>query len=207
LPWRIPPLLSGDTAAQFSDVLHPFLVVLVAAFVVVNGALLVAAIAFRDRAGRTARPASPHHVVTAVYVALLAAVAVVLAIIAIRSEDRVDAASVPAAVTVKVIASQWRWTFVYPGGRRSQTLVVPVGKELRFELRSRDVLHGMYVPALRFKRYAYPDRWNVFELSFDRTGTFLGECSQFCGWDHSGMRFAVRVLTAAGYAGWAGGAG
>ena len=175
---------------------------LIAAFVVVNGALLIAAVAFRDRPGRVPRPARPHHRVTGVYVAVLVVLAAVLATLAVRSENRVDAAASHPAFTITVIASQWRWTFVYPDGRHSPTLVAPIDRDIRFRLRSRDVLHSMYIPAERFKRYAFPDRWNTFDLQFGRTGTFLGECAQFCGWNHAYMRFSVRVLDAAGYAAW-----
>ena len=196
------PLLAGDTAHQYATLLRPYALILIAAFVVVNGALLLAAVAFRDRPGRVPRPARPHHRVTGVYVGVLVVLAAMLATLAVRSEGRVDAAATHPAFTITVIASQWRWTFVYPDGRHSPTLVAPVDRDLRFRLRSRDVLHSMYIPAERFKRYAFPDRWNTFDLQFGRVGTFLGECAQFCGWNHAYMRFTVRVLDGAGYAAW-----
>jgi cytochrome c oxidase subunit II len=198
-------LLAGDTAHEYQSLFHPYVLVLGAGFVLVNGALLVAAVAFRDRPGRVPRPARPHHVVTGIYVAVLVLIAAVLATMAVRSEDRVDAAATHPAFTITVIASQWRWTFVYPDGRRSRALVAPVDRDIRFRLRSRDVLHSMYIPAERFKRYAFPDRWNTFDLQFGRLGTFLGECAQFCGWNHAYMRFTVRVLDGAGYAAWSSG--
>ena len=195
-------LLAGDTAHEYQSLFHPYVLVLGAGFVLVNGALLVAAVAFRDRPRRVPRPARPHHVVTGIYVAVLVLIAAVLATLAVRSEDRVDAAATHPAFTITVIASQWRWTFVYPDGRHSRALVAPVDRDIRFRLRSRDVLHSMYIPAERFKRYAFPDRWNTFDLQFGRLGTFLGECAQFCGWNHAYMRFTVRVLDGAGYAAW-----
>jgi cytochrome c oxidase subunit II len=198
-------LLAGDTAHEYQSLFHPYVLVLGAGFVLVSGALLMAAVAFRDRPGRVPRPARPHHVVTGIYVAVLVLIAAVLATMAVRSEDRVDAAATHPAFTITVIASQWRWTFVYPDGRRSRALVAPVDRDIRFRLRSRDVLHSMYIPAERFKRYAFPDRWNTFDLQFGRLGTFLGECAQFCGWNHAYMRFTVRVLDGAGYAAWSGG--
>jgi cytochrome c oxidase subunit II len=198
-------LLAGDTAHEYQSLFHPYVLVLGAGFVLVSGALLVAAVAFRDRPGRVPRPARPHHVVTGIYVAVLVLIAAVLATLAVRSEDRVDAAAAHPAFTITVIASQWRWTFVYPDGRHSRALVAPVDRDIRFRLRSRDVLHSMYIPAERFKRYAFPDRWNTFDLQFGRVGTFLGECAQFCGWNHAYMRFTVRVLDGAGYAAWSSG--
>lgn len=199
-------VLAGDTAQRFSSLLDPFAAILIAGFVVVGGALLVAAVAFRDRPGRTARPARPHHAVTLIYVLVLTAIAAVLATMAVRAENQVDAVAASPALTVTVVAAQWRWTFLYPNGRRSADLVVPAGRDVRFRLRSQDVLHGMYIPAERFKRYAYPDRWTTFDLTFGHVGSELGERSQFCGWNHAYMRFTARVLPAAAFAAWYGGA-
>ena len=60
---------------------------------------------------------------------------------------------------MRVVASQWRWTFTYPGHpgiRRVDRLVVPVGEVVRFRLVSTDVLHSMWFVTQRFKRYATP---------------------------------------------------
>ena len=49
-------------------------------------------------------------------------------------------------------------------------LVVPVGRPVLFSLRSADVLHSFFIPAMRFKRYAYPDSTNRFVLTFPHDG-------------------------------------
>jgi cytochrome c oxidase subunit 2 len=142
-------------------------------------------------------------VLTGVYVAILVVAAIGLSVGTIRAEDRVDAVSSHPSTTIAVLAAQWRWSFTYPGGLRSHTLVVPAGEEIEFRLRSQDVIHSMFIPSQRFKRYAYPDRTNVFDLRFDRTGSFLGECAQFCGWNHAYMRFVVKVLPRDQFDAWA----
>jgi cytochrome c oxidase subunit 2 len=199
----VPPVLAGDTARQYSTLLRPYVAVLTVAFVVVTSAYLVAMLRFRARAGRTATPTREHHVLTGIYVGALVIAAVGLAVGTIRTEDRVDAVSAHPSMTIAVLAAQWRWSFTYPGGLRSHALVVPAGEQIEFRLRSQDVIHSMYIPSERFKRYAYPDRTNVFDLRFDRTGSFLGECAQFCGWNHAYMRFVVKVLPQAQYQAWA----
>jgi cytochrome c oxidase subunit 2 len=177
--------------------------VLAVAFLVVTLAYLVAIVRFRARAGHAARPTREHHVLTGVYVAILVVAAIGLSVGTIRAEDRVDAVSSHPSTTIAVLAAQWRWSFTYPGGLRSHTLVVPAGEEIEFRLRSQDVIHSMFIPSQRFKRYAYPDRTNVFDLRFDRTGSFLGECAQFCGWNHAYMRFVVKVLPRDQFDAWA----
>ena len=69
-------------------------------------------------------------------------------------------------------------------------------------LRSRDVVHSMWIPDQRFKRYAYPDRTNRFDLTFGRLGTEIGLCAQFCGIDHDQMRFTVHVVSPDDFARW-----
>ena len=177
--------------------------VLAVAFVIVTLAYLVAMVRFRAREGRTATPTKEHHVLTGVYVGILVVVAIGLSVATIRTEDRVDAVSSHPQMTITVLAAQWRWSFTYAGGLRSPTLVVPAGEEIQFRLRSQDVIHSMFIPSERFKRYAYPDRTNVFDLRFDRTGSFLGECAQFCGWNHAYMRFLVKVLPSDQFGAWA----
>jgi cytochrome c oxidase subunit II len=204
---HVPLVLAGDTARQYSTLLKPYVAVLAVAFVLVTAAYAVAVLRFRARPGRSATPTGKHHGMTAAYVAVLVVAAAGLAIGTIRTEDRVDAVSSHPALTVDVLAAQWRWTFTYPDGRQSRDLVVPAGQEIEFRLRSQDVIHSIFIPSSRFKRYAYPDRTNVFDLRFDRTGSFLGECAQFCGWNHAYMRFSVRVLAPSQFQTWqAGGA-
>lgn len=81
-------------------------------------------------------------------------------------------------------------------------LTVPAGQVVEFVLRSRDVVHSMWIPDQRFKRYAYPDRTNRFDLTFGRLGTEIGLCAQFCGIDHDQMRFTVHVVSPDDFARW-----
>jgi cytochrome c oxidase subunit 2 len=80
--------------------------------------------------------------------------------------------------------------------------VVPAGTVIQFSLRSRDVLHSFFIPDMRFKRYAFPDHTNVFDLEFAESGRMPGACAQFCGWDHAEMRFDVLVLPPSRFDAW-----
>jgi cytochrome c oxidase subunit 2 len=55
---------------------------------------------------------------------------------------------------------------------------------------------------VRFKRDAFPNRTTEFDLRFDRTGHMDGVCAEFCGLDHTIMRFDVMSLPPARYAQW-----
>lgn len=74
-------------------------------------------------------------------------------------------------------------------------LVLPVGRPVHIFLRSRDVIHSIYVPEFRLYQDAVPGRtigyvWFVVT----RTGNFELACSQLCGTGHYNMKAPIRVL-------------
>jgi cytochrome c oxidase subunit 2 len=89
------------------------------------------------------------------------------------------------------------------GNDRDQpTLGVPAGQRVEFSLTSRDVIHSFWIPFERFKRDAFPDRVNRFDLVFDDPGGHDGICAEFCGLRHTGMRFRVLVLSEPDFRRW-----
>jgi cytochrome c oxidase subunit 2 len=124
-------------------------------------------------------------------------------------ENQVLSEPTPKA-TVNITAFQWGWKFVYPGenvvviGQTTQnpTMVVPEGVNVKMNLVSSDVVHGFYVPALNFSRFAQPGLNNTFTFNFDKTGTFKGQCTQLCGLYHSLMYFQLQVVTPTQYRTW-----
>ncbi len=113
-------------------------------------------------------------------------------------------------VTVDVNAFQWGWRFTYPGhnamviGQTTQDpeMVIPVNTNVHINLTSSDVVHGFYVHAFNFSRYALPGVLNQFTFRAVQTGTFDGQCTQLCGLYHSLMFFRVKVVTPAQYQTW-----
>jgi cytochrome c oxidase subunit 2 len=128
----------------------------------------------------------------------------------LRAQDRVLDQSGQADVNVTVTAFQWSWRFSYEvaGAEVVGTpehipeLVVPVGQRVRVKLVSADVVHSFYVPQSLFKRQAIPGVTNEFDLTFDKTGLFHGQCTQFCGLQHTDMVFRVRVVSQGEYQSW-----
>ncbi|MDQ1011270.1 cytochrome c oxidase subunit 2 [Streptomyces sp. V4I23] len=88
-----------------------------------------------------------------------------------------------------------------PGTRNPQTgnpgptLWLPEGEKVRFILTSRDVIHSFWVVPFLFKQDVIPGHTNVFEVTPNREGTFLGKCAELCGVDHSRMLFNVKVVS------------
>lgn len=116
-------------------------------------------------------------------------------------------ASPPAgAEDVYVVAKQWMWKFAYRDGRATiGTLVVPVDRDIRLIMTSRDVIHSFYVPAFRFKRDVLPGRYTHAWFRAEKPGIYDVFCAEFCGKSHSRMLANVIVLSKVDYAAWLGG--
>jgi cytochrome c oxidase subunit II len=128
-------------------------------------------------------------------------------------QNRVQERSAEPDLTVAVNAFKWNWQFVYPGteapdGRPVETvgnsdeipiLVVPTGQDVRFEVASADVIHSFWVPEFLFKLDVIPGnengRDNVFEVTIDEEGAYVGRCAELCGTYHAFMNFEVRSVS------------
>lgn len=88
---------------------------------------------------------------------------------------------------------QWAWTFRYPdhGGAESDRLHLPAGQPVDIVVTSLDVIHGFWIPRLGGKIDAVPGHENVVRLQADFAGRLEGVCAEFCGLDHTVMRFEV----------------
>ena len=127
-----------------------------------------------------------------------------------------------AYMTVKAIGHQWYWSYEYPdhgnftydawlvqdkedidGEDRPYTrllttdtrVVVPVGKVIRVQMTSTDVLHSWAVPSLGVKKDAVPGRLNELWFEADREGIFYGQCSELCGTNHGYMPIEVHAVS------------
>ena len=131
-------------------------------------------------------------------------------------------------MTVKVTGYQWYWGYEYPdndglsfdsimlseeeraaeGNKEPRLLavdnemVVPVGKTVRLQITSADVIHSYALPSFGVKMDAVPGRLNESWFKADREGMYYGQCSELCGKDHAFMPLAVRVVTEEQYEAW-----
>ena len=63
-----------------------------------------------------------------------------------------------------------------------------------------DVIHSFWVPELLFKRDVFPGNVrNVFEVTIDKTGAYVGRCAELCGTYHSIMNFELRAVSPENY--------
>ncbi|MBM7692405.1 cytochrome c oxidase subunit 2 [Peribacillus deserti] len=107
------------------------------------------------------------------------------------------------ALVVNVRANLYWWEFEYPdlGIVTSQDLFVPTDKKVYFNVKSSDVKHSFWIPAVGGKTDTNPEGVNQFWLEFDGKGSekvknqFYGKCAELCGPSHAYMDFKVQTLS------------
>jgi cytochrome c oxidase subunit 2 len=204
-----------DTQRQYSQVATVYGAIAIGVFVLVVGLSLFMVVRYRVRDdGRRASRVNDAPRLELLYVLVLVSVAAFLVTFTFVHESKTDAALKPhPGLVVRVTASKWHWSFFYPaygvnevGTDTSRpTLYVPLHTNIDFRLISTDVIHAFWIPQTRFKRVAYPDLTQYFTLSFDKRAFFAngGECAEFCGLLHAGMRFNLDVMGARQFQQWA----
>ena len=109
----------------------------------------------------------------------------------------------PNAMRIEAIGRQWMWKFQHPGGQAEiNDLHVPTGEPILINMISQDVIHSLYIPALRIQMETLPGRYTQFWFNADRPGTYRILCSEFCGTDHSVMGGLLTIMTPVDYAEW-----
>jgi cytochrome c oxidase subunit 2 len=201
-----------DTRHEFDQLFNDlYLPLMIVVSVIVWGVVLFALLRYRAGRGRVPSAKSDARIVESVYAAVLAVIVAVLVWHTFTTEDRVDRVSASPGLRVDVVAFKWQWRVSYPGqgipavvgtAASEPEIVVPTDTTIQFSLTSRDVIHALWIPELRFKRDAFPKRTTHFDLMFDEPGTFTGRCAEFCGLDHADMTLHVRAAPEGEFQSW-----
>ena len=107
------------------------------------------------------------------------------------------------SMTINVVAKQWMWKFQHASGAREiNELHVPLGRPVRLTMTSEDVIHSLYLPALRIKRDVVPGRYSQLWFNADKAGVYPLRCAEYCGTDHSIMGGRLIVQSPEDFAKW-----
>lgn len=137
--------------------------------------------------------------------------AVILAFVAVGTVVTIfDLAATPDdALEIDVYGQQWWWGFEYDANgdgeidiKTANEMVIPAGRPVEVSIRSRDVIHSFWIPALNGKKDAVPGRTHTLTIQADEPGIYRGQCTEYCGLSHANMRMRVVALTEADYAQW-----
>ncbi len=98
------------------------------------------------------------------------------------------------AITIKVTAQQWFWTFEHPDGTKEiGELTVKIGKVYKFDVTAKDVIHAFNIPIHAVMVDAVPGRINHIWFAPDQPGEYLIQCREYCGLLHYQMRATLIV--------------
>lgn len=100
------------------------------------------------------------------------------------------------ALEVDVIGHMFWWEVVYDDLDvvTANEIVVPVDRPVRFNLTTDDVIHSFWIPRIHGKVDMVPGRENLLTYTATETGSFRGNCAEFCGIAHAQMVAFVHVV-------------
>jgi cytochrome c oxidase subunit II len=199
--------------ARSRDLWRIFVVIAVIIGLIVYGLVIFVVVRYRRR--RSPEGALPdqrqYHVpIEILYTAIPIVIVGVLFGLSIRTERDVNSTSDDPDLTVKVVGFQWQWQFSYEGTPivitgvpgHDPVLVLPTERTVRLELSSPDVVHSFWVPRFIEKRDLIPRVDNTIEVRVTEPGQWDGVCSEFCGLDHTTMRFSVKAVPGPQFDSW-----
>jgi len=105
---------------------------------------------------------------------------------------------------IQVVSLDWKWLFIYPDQRVASvnTLTVPIGSPLQFELTSSSVMNAFFIPQLGSMIYTMNGMVTRLQLRADNEGTYQGLSAHFSGDGFPDMMFDVHVVSQMGFTDW-----
>lgn len=115
-----------------------------------------------------------------------------------------EGASPEDSLKVHVVGKQWMWKAEQPNGAREiNEIHIPVDVPIRIVLTSQDVIHSLFLPAMRAKKDAVPGRYTQINFKATKTGTYNLFCAEYCGQGHAQMGGRIVVMNRTDYQEWA----
>jgi cytochrome c oxidase subunit 2 len=107
------------------------------------------------------------------------------------------------SLNIKVSGQQYFWRYQYPNGAVSfHDLIVPKDITVTLDITSNDVAHSWWIPKLGGKFDAIRGLTNQTWFKATKTGSFTGQCAEFCGANHAFMTARVIVVEPDQYLQW-----
>jgi cytochrome c oxidase subunit 2 len=231
-PWQHYYQPPASPVMKHLEKLHDGIFVIITIITLVVLALLIY-ICLRFRAGKNPNPRRFAHNTTVEIVWTLVPILILIGIgiPSVRAhyqytnnQDIIDNPD----VTLKVVGHQWYWSYEYPdygiafdsnivpekdlknGQPRLLTvdnpIVVPVGKVVRLQLTSADVIHDFALPSMGVKQDTVPGKLNETWFKAEHEGIYYGQCSELCGKYHGFMPIELHVVSEPMFEAWVTGA-
>jgi len=219
-PWQIYFQPPASPVAEKFEWLHDLIFVIICVITaLVTLLLLFVMLRFNAKANPKPKKFAHHTLVEVVWTLIPIMILLVIGIYSIRTHYFVRSQEVinAADVTVKVTGHQWYWSYEYPDHgiaydsniTKTEQLkndeprlltvdnpvIVPVGKTVRIQITSADVIHAWAIPSFGVNMAAVPGRLNETWFKADKPGIYYGQCMQLCGKFHGYMPIMVKVVS------------
>ncbi len=190
----------------------------VVVFVFVQFLIVYTAMRFKRRRAQNTRPnqVHGHRTLEITWTVIPAIVLLIIAVPTISTIYSTYAASddTSGATVVEVYGKQWWWEFHYPGlgpvdaqGNATDLITanevrIPEDQKVVFKLYSNNVIHSFWIPEMTGHMDVIPGHERRLSFTPRESGTYYGECAEFCGTAHAWMRFIVKVQPRADFDTW-----
>ena len=100
-------------------------------------------------------------------------------------------------LVVRIVGHQWWWGVEYQSPNASDVFEtanevhVPVQRSIRLLLESNDVIHSFWVPELQGKKDLVPGHPAELTFKIEKPGRYVGQCAEFCGYQHANMKIII----------------
>ena len=200
---------AGPIASDQADLFIFIFWIAAVVFILVEGAVIYAAIKYRQRSSSDKLPYQTHGndklEITWTIIPVLILLAIAIPTLTGIWEQQNGAPSDKGEVlNVEAIGHQWWFEFRYPDHEviTANELHIPVNRPVGFKLESQDVIHSFWVPKIAGKVDMVPLNDNYLWMMGDEVGEYYGQCAEFCGIAHAHMRFRVIVDTEEDFNAW-----
>ena len=107
-------------------------------------------------------------------------------------------------VRIQAVSLDWKWLFIYPDQRIAtvNSLTVPLGAPLQFELTSASVFNVFFIPQLGSMIYTMNGMVTRLNLRADQEGDLKGLSAHFSGDGFPAMMFDVHVVSPLQFPNW-----
>ena len=202
----------GKIARDDANIFKAFFVVAALIGILIVGGTAFAAIKFRARPGNE----NPVQIEgnSKLELSWTIAPAVILAVMGVFTVSMIwdQAAKPKGAMEITVTGKQWWWQYQYTlvDGQTKQVVTanelhIPAGKPVWLTLRSDNVNHSFWIPALMGTKDTINGHNNTLQLIADADAAgkvFDGQCKQYCGLSHADMRIKAFVDSPANFKTW-----
>jgi cytochrome c oxidase subunit 2 len=194
---------AGPRAARIADLWWVMFILGSAVFLVVMLFLVFALLVRGRRHGQTR---DGENVTRPILIGVVISAVIMIGVFAFTIWTQLSLAEPAAAseMVIEVVGNQWWWEVRYPDEDvvTANEVRIPTGVPVTIKLTTDDVIHSFWVPRLTDKMDLIPGRTNELWLQADESGTYLGECAEFCGLQHALMQFRVIAEPPEEFAAW-----